>query len=71
MMKVRLGTIEVTDEERRAIGRDEGRLATREEVRLYFIMSAQGELEQLFSDYGDEQAELEEMRREAEEVDDD
>ena len=48
-MKVRLGTIEVTDEERRAISHDSGmgtdRLATREEVRRFFIDMSQGELE--------------------------
>ena len=48
-MKVRLGTIEVTDEERRAIsfesGEGEHRLATQEEVRRFFINMSQGELE--------------------------
>ena len=48
-MKVRLGTIEVTDEDRRAISFESGegphRLATRGEVRLFFIHKAQAELE--------------------------
>jgi len=39
-MKVRLGTIEVSDEERRALRRSRGEtgLATREEIRNYFFL---------------------------------
>tara|TARA_R110002110_G_scaffold86265_1_gene225158 strand:+ start:6036 stop:6224 length:189 start_codon:yes stop_codon:yes gene_type:complete len=58
-MRVRLGTIEVTDGERRVISLDGGRLATREEVRLYFICSAQGELAAAVLDYLETLEELE------------
>tara|TARA_R110000824_G_scaffold117441_5_gene269428 strand:+ start:363 stop:551 length:189 start_codon:yes stop_codon:yes gene_type:complete len=58
-MKVKLGTIEVTDLDRRAISLVWGRLATRCEVRLYFLDAARSALEEVRQDYLDTREELE------------
>ena len=54
-MKVRLGTIEIDDEERRLLASYIGRkgLATREEVRSFYIQNAEANLEDILYHEGE------------------
>lgn len=64
-MKVRLGTIEIDDEERRAIRAYYGQrgLATRADVRAFFIAMAEADLETIVHDFAEERQRGEEREQ--------